>query len=466
MTVAMTSSDSWLPCPPRFGTPRRLDRPTRGVDLAKFAAALGTRLMPWQQHVADVALEVDPATGRLAYRRVILTVPRQSGKTTLMLAMFLHRMLGMGSPQVASYAAQNGLDARMRLQREWHKQALQGSPALRDTYTPSWATGAEALLFHNGSRLQVVAGTEKSGHGQTLDLAMVDEAFAQRDGRLEQALSPAMVTRPEPQLWFISTAGSPTDTWFREKVERGRESVDGSQGLAFFEWSAPDDADIHDRAAWRACMPALGHTISEAVVAAECLGMAPDEFRRAYLNQWVDRGSDGAFEPSAWAELADPQAERGAQPVFAVAGAPDGSWTAIAVAWHRPDGLAQVMMADYRPGTSWVEQRVAELRQWQGRVLVDTASRALVADATRLSEQDQALADTALATAVEGRTVRHGNQPELNVAERAAGWVASGNTRRLNPKGSKDISPLRAAALALHGLNSQPTTGGWMVSLP
>ncbi len=428
--------------------------------------------MPWQQHVADVALEVDPKTGRLAYRRVILTVPRQSGKTTLMLALFMHRMLGMGSPQVATYAAQNGLEARMRLQREWHGVGnrpggtLQKSAALRDTYTPSWATGAEALLFHNGSRLQVVAGTEKSGHGQTIDLAMVDEAFAQRDGRLEQALSPAMVTRPEPQLWFISTAGSPTDTWFRDKVERGRENADGNDGLAFFEWSAPDDAEINDRQAWRACMPALGHTINESVVAAECLGMAPDEFRRAYLNQWVDRGADGAWDFAKWSALADPGAARGANPVFAVATAPDSSWTAIAVAWKRPDGAAQVMVADYREGTAWVAQRVAELRQWSGRVAVNTAARSIVADAIRPSDQEQTQAHNAMATAVEGGTVRHGNQAEMNVSVRAAGWVPSGDSRKLDRKGGADISPLDAAALALYVLSQPTSTGGWMVSLP
>ena len=136
MTVAMTSPDSWLACPPRYGTPRREDRPTRGGDVARFAQAVGTDLMPWQRHVADVALEVEPSTGRLRYRRVVLTVPRQSGKTTLMLATFLHRSLGMGSAQISAYAAQNGLDARVRLQREWHKLSLQGSPALRDTYIP------------------------------------------------------------------------------------------------------------------------------------------------------------------------------------------------------------------------------------------------------------------------------------------------------------------------------------------
>ena len=424
--------------------------------------------MPWQQHVADVALEIDPATGRLAYRRVILTVPRQSGKTTLMLALFLHRMLGMGSPQVAAYGAQNGLDARMRLQREWHgvgdKPAgiLQRSKVLRGTYTPSWATGAEALLFHNGSRLQVVAGTEKSGHGQTLDLAMVDEAFAQRDGRLEQALSPAMVTRPEPQLWFISTAGSPSDTWFRDKVERGREAVDGSGGLAFFEWSAPEDAEINDRAAWRACMPALGHTISEAVVAAECLGMATDEFRRAYLNQWVDRGAEGAFDAGQWSSLIDtspPTPEVGSLS-FGVATAPDRSWSAICAAWRRPDGNTQLLVGDdYRRDATWVPARVAELQaRYGGKVLVDSASRALnIPGAIELSAGEQAEAQNAMADAVIAGTLRHGNEVSLNESNRRSMWRASGETRVLDRRNvASDISPLVAAALAAHGVT---TTG-------
>ncbi len=427
--------------------------------------------MPWQQHVADVALEVDPRTGRLAYRRVILTVPRQSGKTTLMLALFLHRMLGMGSPQVAAYGAQNGLDARMRLQREWHGAGpnpagiLQRSVVLRGTYTPSWATGAEALLFHNGSRLQVVAGTEKSGHGQTLDLAMVDEAFAQRDGRLEQALGPAMITRPEPQLWFISTAGSPSDTWFREKVERGRESVDGANGLAFFEWSAPVDADLQDREVWRACMPGLGHTITEAAVAAECHGgMAPDDFRRAYLNQWVDRGAEGAFPLEQWNTLIDTDPPKGS-PVFGVATAADHSKAAIVAAWRRPDGLVQLLLGDdYRDGAVWVESRINELRaRYGGSVVVDIPSQTLIRGANQPTPSEQARAHNALADMVTAGSVRHGNEPDLRDAVRNSSWRDMGDTRVLDRKGSADILPLLAAALAVHGLNVP--TGGQVLFL-
>ena len=46
---------------PRFAAPAT-DRPTHGAALADVARTLGCTLMPWQQAVADAALEHDPAT--------------------------------------------------------------------------------------------------------------------------------------------------------------------------------------------------------------------------------------------------------------------------------------------------------------------------------------------------------------------------------------------------------------------
>ena len=48
--------------------------------------------MAWQRRVADVALEVDDH-GRYFYQLVIVTVPRQSGKTTLFGSVLDHRAL-------------------------------------------------------------------------------------------------------------------------------------------------------------------------------------------------------------------------------------------------------------------------------------------------------------------------------------------------------------------------------------
>lgn len=465
MTAATTSRSSWTSCPPRFGTPRRPERETLGAGVGLVAKRLGMTLMPWQQHVADVAFELNPETGRLAYREIVLTVPRRSGKSALLLAVLIHRMIAMGSAQVAAFTMQNGLQARMRLRREW-KPLLEKSPALRDMFDPSLFSGAEALIFKNGSRLEVSAGTSSSGHGATLDLAVVDEAFDQPDDRLEQAFRPAIRTQPDAQLWWVSTAGSPSDVWFRGKVEAARANCDASSGIAVFEWSAPNDADAGDPAVWWDTMPALGFVrangsgLTERDIAEEYAAMSrggkEDGFRRAYLNQWVARNGGGAIDGSLWASAADPSADRGPDPVFAVSTAPDRSWSAVAVAWRRPDGHTQVMLADYRPTTSWVRDRVEELRaRWGGHVLTDTASRGLVANAVEPSQADQAKAHNALADAVTAGAVRHGNDAALNTALRGAEWRPSGDTRVLDRKGSMDISPLVAAALAAWGLTER-----------
>lgn len=465
------TTTSKLSCPPRFGTLRTPDRPTLGPQVAKVAEKLGKTLMPWQQHVLDVALEIDPITGELAYDEVGLTVPRQSGKSTLVLLKFVHRGMAtgfFGKRQQMVYTAQTRKKA-LEKWREDYVAEIEASP-LADRVIPHYPSGGEHLRFPNGSRFSVEANTEKAGHGSTLDEAYLDEAFAHTDGRLEQAFGPAMITRANTQLWVTSTAGwSDGSPYLQGKVRRGREQTEMGMrdGLAYFEWSAPDDAEPEDREVWARCMPALGRTITERKIAA-VLAKHRDEgtlsdFRRAYLNQWVPKPREdlvetAAISPDAWLSLADPKAPRGSAPVFGVATAPDRSWSSVAVAWRRPDGSAQVMIGeDYRPDATWVAARVAELRKrWGGRVLVDSASKGLVPGALETSLADRAKADNGLADAVLAGTVRHGNEPALNTAVRASRWKNSGDTRVLDRKGDADISPLAAASLAVYGLTVVP----------
>ena len=254
--------------------------------------------MPWQQHAADIALEINPDTGRLVYREMTLTVPRQSGKTTWILATAVHRAFSMGSPQNITYAAQTRKDARQKWEDD-HLPILKKSsfgPLFRARKT----FGSEAFIFANGSRYGLVAVTKKSGHGPTVDLAFIDEAFSQADARLEQAFKPSMITRPQPQLYIFSTAGDETSAYLRAKVDAGRERAEAglAESTAYIEYSAPDDADPADPATWWSCMPALGIMrpdgtgITEDAIAADFATMDLAEFRRAYLNQWTDEFPD------------------------------------------------------------------------------------------------------------------------------------------------------------------------------
>jgi hypothetical protein len=478
-------------CLPRFGTPRDYSRKTVGGRWAKVAKALGKPMMPWQRHVANVAGEIDPETGDLYYGEVVVTVPRQSGKTTLILPVAVDRCIvpwRMG-PQRSVYTAQSRNDARKKLVEE-HIPLLEESFLWGLHRSKRLANGSESVLWRNGSRQALMATTKKSGHGPTIDQAFLDEFFAQVDDRLEQAVRPSMITRASSQLWVVSTAGDASSIPLRRKVDRGRErslealrsgDVRAHGRIAYFEYSAPDDADPAAPATWWSCMPALGHTVTEAAVEVEREGMEDDEFRRAFLNQWRDgMVAVQAIPAEDWKACAD-----GPDPATGYAGAtldgrvafalditPDSSWGSIAVAGRTADGHPSGHVIEHRPGTSWMVPRIVELAgRWKPlAVTLDPASpaSALLNDLVRervepllmVNTREYAAACVALYNAAthqpsEGGVLlppvfRHRDQAVLNAALAGAGKRGLGDggwawNRRTS---TTDISPLVAVTLA------------------
>lgn len=328
--------------------------------------------MPWQRHVVDVAMEIDPNTGRLYYGEVVLTVPRQSGKTVSILALAVHRALApntgqwMAGPQNIVYTAQTRNDARKKWEDD-HVVALKKS-IFKNRFTVRLTNGSEAIKWRNQSKHGLTASTEKSGHGSTIDLGFVDEAFAQEDTRQEQAMKPAMITRQGKQLWVVSTAGTPKSTYLRGKVDRGRKRVLEGQDsrVAYFEWSAPDDADPASHDTWHACMPALGHTVTIEAIQSDFDGMDLDDFCRAYLNQWRDgKAPTRVISVADWesskdelSQLADPEHDPIA---LAVDVTPDSNFAALSLAGIRDDGLEHIEVVNHKPGTAWVVARIVEI---------------------------------------------------------------------------------------------------------
>jgi hypothetical protein len=467
-----STGQSDLTCLPRWGTPRRMHRPTYGPKVAAIAEMIGKPFMPWQRYVADVAYEIDPATGRLAYREVVVTVPRQSGKTTLILPVHVHRGLAFpaitGQPQRIMYGAQSGVEALEKWEDE-HLPLLDNS-ALSSQYRVRKANGRQALLWKNGSIQGLLAGTEKAGHGKTLDLAIQDEAFALVDGRAEQSVRPAMITRTDPQFWVTSTAGTAKSLYLLDKNDTGRAAVEAGvdSGLAYFEWRADLDADAGDPATWWSCMPALGHTMTEDAVRAEFLSMKRAEFRRAYLNiADTETQVDSVIPADRWQALADELSSVHGRVAIAVDSNPERSATSIAIAARRVDGVSHVELIDHRPGIAWAAQRLRELKErWNPvAIVIDPAGPAasLIPDLEAVTasgrtpfevikpnvrEAAQAAGDFYDAV-MEKRDLAHIDQAELNAA------VASAQKRPLGDawawarsSTSADISPLVAVTLA------------------
>jgi hypothetical protein len=410
-----------LTCPPRVGTLRDPTRPTYGRAVARIAARLGTPMMPWQRYAADVALEFDQAARALVYRNVRMLTPRQSGKTTEILAVTTHRMTEMGrqarkyapaqgTRQTSLYAAQKRLNARRKFVEE-HIPKLEASP-FRSMFRQRLTNGDEALRWDGGGLQGITASGETSAHGETLDLGVEDEAFAAEDARLEQAFSPAMITRWSPQHWVISTEGTEKSLYLAAIVDQGREMVEAGEqtSVCYLEWSDLD-GDRADPETWLRCMPALcpipgpapctcdpagvwRHTVRLETIRAELQKMSkdPSEFDRAYLNRRRRKvpPPDPNIPPvEEWNACVDVRSRPGEPVAFAIDVTPARSHAAIVVCgpcdagWHWE-------VIDHRPGLDWVVPRALELAErwdpvaWGLDVAGPAGSLAVpLADATR-----------------------------------------------------------------------------------
>ena len=444
------------PARPRWATPRSPDRETIGTAIGAIAARIGLPLMPWQQQVADVGGELDPATGLPAYRDVIVTVPRQSGKTTLVLGWELQRALGWAGPQRVVYSAQSGNDARKKLIEdqvpilEPLKRKLGIQRILR-------GMGNEAIEFANGSRIVLLASTADSGHGKTVDLGVKDEFFADYDDRRDQAMVPAMATRPAAQVLTTSTMGTDESVPLNRAVDRGRLAVELGErsGVAYFEWSAAPDDDPDDPATWWRCMPALGHTITETVVAHARATLPAGEFSRAFLNLRT-KADNRVLPVAAWSAVCDDTVSPEGQPVFALDVNPERSAGAIVAA---SAGVAELV--EYRNTTGWILPRAQELSErWSApRWVVDATGPAgsLIPDMERAgltvhaaSAKDLVVACGQLYDGVLGQRLRIRRHARLDEAAAGAAKRSIGDAWAWTRKSAAaDICPLVAATLAL-----------------
>lgn len=412
--------------------------------------------MPWQQLVADVGTEYDPATGIPFWREIVVTVPRQSGKTTVVLSFELERAIGRDSMQKVAYTAQTGWDARRKLIDD-QVPLVSNSPLRVAVSKVMRAAGNEAIIFKNGSRIDVLASSDSAGHGRTIDLAVIDEAFSDTDDRREQALLPAMATRADAQLLVVSTMGTEASVFLNRKIAAGRQAIadDADRGIAYIEWSAPDDADIDDPATWWACMPALGHTITEAVVAHARQTMSEGDFRRAYLNQKTV-GDERVIPADIWNAACSDQVKPEGSLRFSVALATDRSSAAICVA----DSDSRAELVDSREGVSWVVDRVVELCvKWGAELALDGfGPEGSLADdieargvrVVRYSTREVARACGLFFDGVADGRVRVRRSDTLDAAVAGARRRSSGDAWVWARKdGGADVSPLVALTLAL-----------------
>jgi hypothetical protein len=355
---------SYLDVPPRFGTLRNFDNPTYGDRLALTARLLGKPFIPWQRYVADVLGEVDPRTGIRVYREALVTLMRQGGKTTFIVGFKSHRALDCSTPQTIQFAAQDGIEAK----KKWlqHAKLIKRTPlGVRLVEgTPTTSNGKEILEWDTGSTEIPLSGSEGSGHGDTLNLGVITEAFAHKDDRYMQTMRPAMNNDPSAQLLVESTQGTASSIWLNETTKEYRDRITADPAeltasrIAYFDWSFAEEDDIGSPVTWRRRIPQLGHLLRVEEVETAWRNATTPKKVRAFIRGYgnvadLGAGESSVFDEGVWERSETNDIIVGFRALtFDVT--PDRSWSSLAWAGINRAGDMQAELIKHERSTHWV----------------------------------------------------------------------------------------------------------------
>lgn len=467
---------------PRFElVPQALS--TAGTEVVDLAASAGLILEPHQQLVLDGALGERP-DGRWAAFEVAVIEPRQNGKGAVITARELAGLYLFGE-ELQTHTAHRFdtcLEGFRRI-----REHIEGSPDLsRRVRKITEAHGQEAIeLFNPTQRLLFKARSKGSGRGFSGDVVYLDEAFWLMD---LGAMLPTMSARPNPQLWYLSSAPLPRveSDILRNLCKRGRAGAEGRtkpRRFAYFEWSAamPDVADrleweklvddlIDDRQAWAEANPAIGYRITEEFIQSERAAMSDEDFARERLGVYpdiADVADEPAIDGAAWKACQDPRSAVRDPVTFAFEVSMDRRWAVIASAGASTMGGTHVELVENRRQTGWVVDRLVELRDRHrpaailcnpsgpaGGLLPECARKGLVVGVPdgqkvkAITGRDYVQACAEAFDAVTEHRWHHLGQPALNMAVGAAVKRTVGDAWVFDREASTDISPLLAVTLA------------------
>lgn len=447
---------------PRVGSqrPRILVAPesvsSSGAEAVELAAGAGLHLDPWQAYCLEVGLG-ERADGQWSAFETAVIVSRQQGKGAIFEALALAKLVLFES-QLFIYSSHEFKTSREAFRRIG--ALIDSTPELSSRVLRTVKNPSEfGYDFRQGQRLRFFARSGGSGRGWSADDLFFDEAF-RLGGEAMAALLPTLSTRPNPQVWYASSAALSTSDQLH--ALRRRALAEGGHGrLAYLEWSAPEDADVHDREAWALACPALGYRLTEEFIEAEVEAMPEAEFRRERLS--IPDSPDvasGGIDLTTWQASADPDSAAVDPVTFALEVGDDREWSCISVGGKRADALWHGAVVDYRRGTEWVVDRAAELwRKWSpSAFVIDPSSpagsliplleaRGVVVTKVTTREVSQACGQ--FYDFVRQGDFRHRDDAALNVAVRSATRRTTGDLWRFERRSSTDISPLLSVVIAL-----------------
>lgn len=456
-----------------------------GFSVAEFARdVVSFDVDPWQAWLLVHAGEL-LADGRPRFRKVLVQVGRQNGKSTLVAVLALWWLFVEASETIL------GTSTKLEYAQDaWEKSvslALR-SPALK-AMLPGKAphgvrrtNGSVGLKTAEGCEYRIAPANEEGGRSKTVALAILDELRQHYDYSAWNAIIPATNAVSFAQAWALTNAGSDRSVVLNDQREIGIKGADDRLGL--FEWSAPEGADPEDAEALCAANPSVGIRqeldvlLSDARAAKAAGGAMLAGFRTEVMCQRV-RNLDPAIDPDGWLaclDLGDLSAVR-SRVALCLDVSLDAQHATLVAAAVLDDGRVRVEPVESWSGPGCTVELVRALPAhvarvkprvlgWlasgpAGAVSVDLAKRRGWPPAgVKLAPIKADVADVCMgfAAAVDGGTVAHSADPLLDAHAGIAEPIRTGDRWVFGRRGAGHVDALYAAAGARHLALSLPRT--------
>ena len=340
------------------------------------------------------------------------------------------------------------------------------------------ANGEQEIGFRNGSLIMFGAREQGFGRGfDEVDIEVFDEAQILTDRALEDMVAATNQSR-HPHgalLFFMGTPPRPVDPGEAFTARRAEALSGQSEDAVYIECSADDDADPDDREQWAKANPSFpNRTPLRSMLRLRKNLTSEESWLREGLGIWDAASSQSVIDERSWALVADPASMAIDRLTLAVDVTPgtDRRVASVALAGLRADGLWHVELDEQRKGVDWVPAWLEQRRQRNKlhAVVLDERSGLteerhgrhyvvgtdIVVTLAASEGRDMAIACAKFFDAVMGLTVRHTDQPQVNVALSVArkrslplaGWAWNRKTAE------SDITPIVACTLALWGAQS------------
>ena len=462
---------------PRIGTPRLKQLRSHGRVLSAFDDLFGFELMPWQVLAADRMMQLKP-DGTWLHATCAAVVARQNGKTTLAARRILAGLYVLEDHGIIHLAQDRALPREVFAEVA---TLISDTPDLNRHLAKRgglrFTNGTESIRLKDGSNYRILAPNEGAVRGyQRIGLVLFDEVRTQMTLAVWSAVQYTQRAHPNPTRWAISNAGDPDSVLLNGLRDRGTAAADqpdADPSMCWLEWSADPDCPIDDPRHWPDANPALGLVLHGSTLLEELRSDEPDNFRTEALCQWVDTTTAQAIPWELWEACADrdlvaldpeadnrvwlaldidPEREHAA---LMIAADVDGS---LVVGMHRQwsgDECDEAAIAD----------QIAELwEQWNPAGIgydPNTCGGAVDRQPGLPWEQvtgsDWVVACGQLLDAVQGKTLVHADQPDLNAQMALAGRRDFGDgTWRISRKDSTHPIPAVVALARVVHLAAQP----------